>query len=494
MFNLDYLFAGILSVFQPTTFLMVVVGVFIGVLAAALPGLTGSMAIALLIPLTFGLEPSQAIAMCAAIYLGAQYGGAITAILIKVPGSPAAAATVLDGYPLAQKGQAGKALGVAVTSSALGGIFGVIILTLFAPPLAKVALRFGPAEYFALGLFGLSVVSSLATKSLVKGLISALLGLVLATLGLDIISGYARFTFGILLLRDGIHFIPLMIGLFAISEVFNSVAKRMKEALPSKTAALKLPSLREIKMLWKTLLRSSGIGAFIGILPGTGGTISSFIAYNEAVRWSKEPQKFGTGVIEGVAAPEAANNAGCGGAMIPLLTLGIPGSATTAVMLGAFMIHGIRPGPFLFQHHVDVVYTIFAAMFIANFLMLGMGIYGSKLFARAVLIPYGVLAPIILVLASIGSFAIRGSMMDLGIMFVAGLIGFVMMNHGFPLAPMVLGVILGPIAENGLRRALLITSGDVIPIFTKPIVLVLLVLSLISFLFPIVRDRITGER
>lgn len=494
MFNLDYLFAGILSVIEPITFLLVVAGVFVGVLAAALPGLTGSMAIALLIPLTFGLGPSQAIAMCAAIYLGAQYGGAITAILIKVPGSPAAAATVLDGYPLAQKGQAGKALGVAITSSALGGIFGVIILILFAPPLAKVALRFGPAEYFALGLFGLSVVSSLATKSLVKGLISALLGLAVATLGLDSISGYARFTFGLLHLRDGIHFIPLMIGLFAVSEVFNSVAKRMKETLPSKTAALKMPSLREMKMLWKTLLRSSCIGTFIGTLPGTGGTISSFIAYNEAVRWSKEPQKFGTGAIEGVAAPEAANNAGCGGAMIPLLTLGIPGSATTAVMLGAFIIHGIRPGPFLFQSNLDVVYTIFMAMFIANFLMLGIGIYGAKLFARVVLIPYGVLAPIVLVLASIGSFAIRGSMMDLGIMFVAGLIGFVMMNHGFPLAPMVLGVILGPIAENGLRRALLITSGDMIPILTKPIVLVLLVLSLISFLFPIVRDRLTGGR
>jgi len=242
-------------------------------------------------------------------------------------------------------------------------------------------------------------------------------------------------------------------------------------------------------MLGKTILRSSGIGAFIGTLPGAGGTIAAFVSYNEAKCWSKEPEKFGTGVFEGVAAPEAANNAGCGGAMIPMLTLGIPGSATTAIMLGAMIIHGIRPGPYLFSQNANVVHTLFAAMFIANFLVLFLGVYGAKLFAHATLIPYKVLAPIVLVLASIGSFAIRGSAMDLSIMFGAGLLGYMMMNNGFPVAPLILGLILGPIAEGGLRRALIISGGSFIPILTKPLVIVLLILSLVSFASPFFREK-----
>lgn len=494
MLNLDYLLVGILNVIQPVTFLLVVAGVFGGILIAAIPGLTATMAIALLIPFTFALEPGQAISVLAVIYLAQAYGGAITSILIKVPGTPDNAMTVLDGYPLAQQGQAGKALGVAIAASALGGIFGVIILVLFAPPLAKLALRFGPAEFFALAVFGLSVVASLVGKSIVKGLVAVVLGLFIATIGLDPITGYARFTFGIPVLRDGIHFIPLLIGLFAVSEIFRTMGTRMRELPPVKSVALKLPSLREIKALWKTILRSSGIGTFIGILPGTGSTIAAVVAYGEAVRWSKEPQKFGTGVLEGIAAPESANNAACAGAMIPTLTLGIPGGAATAVMLGAFMIHGLRPGPFLFVHHADVVYTIFVAMFITNFLMLGMGIYGAKLFARVILVPFGILAPIVLILASIGTFAIRGSAMDMVVMFGAGIVGYIMMNHGFPLAPTVLGVILGPIAESGLRRAMIITGGNFIPLLAKPIVLVFLSLALLSIVSAIVREKFTGRQ
>lgn len=494
MLNLEHLLAGAISVVQPVTLLLVVAGVFGGILVAAIPGLTSTMALALLIPLTFGLEPGQAISALAALYLAAAYGGAISSILIRVPGAPEAAMTALDGYPLAQQGQAGKALGVALTASALGGICGVIVLAFLAPPVAKLALRFGPAELFALAVFALTVVASLVGKSVVKGLISVMVGLFIATIGLDPLTGYARFTFGIPVLRDGIHFIPLLLGLFGISEIFRRMGTRLKELPPTKSVALKLPSLGEIKGLWKTILRSSAIGTFIGILPGIGGTTASLVAYGEAVRWSKEPEKFGTGVIEGIAAPEAANNAAHGGAMVPLLTLGIPGSAATAVMLGAFMIHGLRPGPFLFVDRPDVVYTLFVAMFIANFLMLGMGIYGAKLFARVILVPFGILAPIVLVVASIGALAIRGSEMDMFVMFGAGIVGWIMMSHGFPLAPTIFGVILGPIAESGLRRAMIITGGEFVPILAKPIVAVLLSLSLISLIFPSVRARFPSQR
>lgn len=356
------------------------------------------------------------------------------------------------------------------------------------------ALRFGAAQYCALAIFGLSVVTSLTSKNMAKGFIAMFAGLFIGSVGIDSITGIARFTFGVTLLRDGIHFVPLLIGLFAVSEVFNSIAVRIGKPLPTKQAALELPNLKTLFGLKTTILRSSAIGSFTGALPGAGGTIGGFIAYNEAVRWSKHPEKFGTGIIEGVAAPESANNVAAGGAMIPLLALGIPGSTTTAVMLGAFQLHGVRPGPMLMTQNVDLVYTVFVGMFISNFIMVLMGVYGSKLFARAILIPYEILGPLVLVLASVGSFAIRGSLLDVQIMFVAGILGYLMTKTGFPLAPVVLGVILGPMAEAGLRRALIVTRGEMLPILTDPIVAALLFLSIISFLSPFISEMITKRR
>ncbi|MGI6574965.1 MAG: tripartite tricarboxylate transporter permease [bacterium] len=490
MSTLELIGIGFANVFQPFNFLVICFGLAVGIVAAALPGISGTMAVVLLIPLTFGMTPIQGIVMLSSLYLGAQYGGSITAILLKIPGTSAAAATTLDGYPMAQKGQAGKALGGALMGSTVGGIFGTILLFFCVPPLARMAIEFGSAQYFALAIFGLSVVTSLTSKNLAKGFVAMFIGLFIGTVGIDSITGTARFTFGVTLLRDGIHFVPLLIGLFAVAEVFNSVASRIGQPLPSREATLQLPSLKEMINLKSTILRSSSIGTFIGALPGAGGTIASFIAYNEAVRWSKEPEKFGTGVLEGVVAPESANNAAAAGAMIPLLALGIPGSATTAVMLGAFQLHGIRPGPMLLTQNADLVYTVFVGMFITNFILLAMGVYGVKLFARAVLLRYEILGPVVLILASVGSFAIRGSLLDIQIMFIAGILGYLMDMAKFPMSPIVLGVILGPMAEAGLRRALIVTRGSMLPILTDPIVFILLLLSALSFLSPFISEML----
>lgn len=485
---MEYLQFAFLEAIQPISLLTITIGLAIGIVAAALPGISGTMAVALLVPITFGLQPKNAILLLCALYLGAHFGGAITAILLKIPGTGAAAATVLDGYPLAQKGYAGKALGVALVASAAGGAIGVLALTFFAPALARVSLKFGPVEYFALAVFGLSIITSISTKSIAKGITCVLIGLFLGTVGLDHITGVERFTFGYNLLRDGIDFVPILIGLFAVGEVFVSFSERLNQKLVPRKVALKLPSLKELWSLKGTILRSSIIGTFIGALPGAGGTIAGFISYNEAIRWSKTPEKFGTGIIEGIAAPESANNAACGGALIPTLALGIPGSGLTAVMMGALLMHGLRPGPLLFTAEVHLIYTVFVGMFLANFIMLVLGYFGSGLFARAVLIPYRILGPLILIFASIGAYAVRGSYMDLVIMYISGVFGYFMIKNKYPLAPMILGLVLGNIAETGLRRGLIASNGAIMPILAKPIVTVLFILSAISFATPVFRE------
>ena len=340
------------------------------------------MAIALLLPFTIYLEPSQAIAAMAALYCGGTFGGSITAILINAPGAPPAAATAFDGFPMAQKGQAGKALGMAAVSSVVGGIISLIVLIIFAPTLARIAYKFGPPEYFALAIFGLSMLASISSKSPVKNLIGGLIGLFVATIGVHLTTGISRFTFGVAELFEGISFVPVLIGLFAMSEILVQASKSELLLERIKFSAIKLPSISEFKSCVKTILRSSGIGTFIGILPAEGGTVSAMIGYNEARRWSKNKDNFGKGEIEGVAAPESANNAATGGAMIPTLALGIPGSATTAVILGGFQIHGLRAGPYLFEQQPDLLYTIFYGMLLANFIFLIFGLLGAKIFSR----------------------------------------------------------------------------------------------------------------
>jgi len=488
------LLQGIKTIFQPYNFLITLFGTSMGILFGALPGINASMGVALLLPLTYGMSPIAALSMLLGIYCGAIYGGTITAILINTPGTTAAACTTLDGNKLAQQGKAGKALGMAAIASYIGGTISVIVLILLAPILAKVALSFGPPEYFALAVFGLSIITSLAGDNLIKGLMSGTLGLMLGTVGLDLIDGSARYTFGQISLYDGISFIPVLIGLFAVSQVLiNSESPESLKFGDTKILGL-LPNFQELKSVMPTILRSSAIGSFIGILPGAGATISAFICYNEAKRWSKQPEKFGTGILEGVAAPEAGNNAATGGAMVPLLSLGIPGSETTAVLLGAFMIQGISPGPLLFRDNIDVVYGIFAGLLLANLAFLILGIFGVKGFVKILQIPYRILLPLIMALAFVGSFSVKNSLFDVGLLLLFGAIGYFMKKLEFPTAPVVLALVLGPMAEGSLRRSLIMSQGNWSIFVTRPISLLLLILTAISLLYPFIRERIIQKK
>jgi len=469
--------------------LAIVVGLLAGIAVGAMPGVGSTMGVALLIPFTFALTPVQSLLLLTSVYSGSVYGGSISAILLRIPGSYEAICTSLDGYPLAKQGKAGKALGMAIMASAIGGTFSVVVLSFMAPQLAGVALAFGPAEYFALGVLGLSVITSLGSKSIVKGLISGVFGLLLATVGMDAITGAQRFTYGQTSLMNGIAFIPAVIGMFAITEVYEKVQskKREEKVLDTDRVSAELPTVGELKEVRKTLVKSSIIGTIIGILPGVGATVAAVVGYSEAVRSSPHPEKFGTGVLEGVAASEAANNAACGGAMVPLLALGIPGSAVTAVMIGAFTIHGLQPGPLLFVTSKNLVYAIFIGMFAANILLVLGGLLGVRLFVKVLDVPYKYLAPLIMVLCFLGSFAISNSMTDVWIMFIASIVGYAMNKAQFPFAPMVLGVILGPMTEVSFRRALIISGGDVWAMLTRPITASLLVLSCLSMAYPFIQ-------
>lgn len=494
--DLILLLEGLKTIFQPYNFLITCFGVAMGILFGALPGINASMGVALLLPLTYNMTPVAAMAMLLGIYCGAMYGGSITAILINTPGTTAAVCTAIDGYQLALKGKAGKALGISNIASFIGGIFSVIVLMILAPLLASVALKFGPPEYFGLTIFGLSIITSLAGEHLIKGLISGVFGLMLGTVGLDMINGSPRYTFGQINLYDGISFIPVLIGLFAISQVLLNAES--PESLSLKKARIgffeQLPTFAEIKSVMKSIINSSVIGTLIGILPGAGATIASFICYNEAKRWSKHPEEFGNGSLEGVAAPEAGNNAATGGAMVPLLSLGIPGSETTAVLLGAFMIQGINPGPLLFRDHIDLVYGIYAGLLLANLAFLIMGLFSVNLFVKVIQIPYRILLPLIVALAFVGSYSVKNSLFDVGLMLAFGVLGYFMKKLQFPTAPVALALVLGPMAEGSLRRALIMSRGSWLIFIQRPITLLLLMLTVLSLLFPIIRDKVSRRK
>ncbi|MBB6218571.1 putative tricarboxylic transport membrane protein [Anaerosolibacter carboniphilus] len=494
MMDFGLLLEGIQQILQPNNFLITFFGAAMGILFGALPGINASMGVALLLPLTYGMTPVTALSMLLGIYCGAIYGGSITAVLINTPGTTAAACTTFDGHQLAQQGKAGKALGMATIASYIGGTLSVIILIVLAPVLAKVALRFGPPEYFALAVFGLSIITSLAGDSLIKGIIAGVFGLMLGTVGIDMMNGTPRYTFGQVNLLDGVSFIPVLIGLFAVSQVLiNAESPNSLSMKDAKILGL-LPSLSELRSVVGTILRSSVIGSFVGILPGAGATISSFICYNEAKRWSKKPEEFGNGSLEGIAAPEAGNNAATGGAMVPLLSLGIPGSETTAVLLGAFMIQGISPGPLLFKDHIDVVYGIFAGLLLANLAFLVLGLFGVKIFVKVLQIPYRILMPLIISLAFVGSYSVKNNLFNVGVMLLFGVLGYFMRKLKFPIAPVVLALVLGPMAEASLRRALIMSGGSWSIFVERPITLILLGITLISLFFPIIRDMISKKK
>ncbi|QGU94724.1 C4-dicarboxylate ABC transporter permease [Clostridium bovifaecis] len=485
---LQLLLQGFSAVFQVNTLIMIVGGVAAGIAIGSLPGLTATMGVALLLPLTFGMDAQAGILLLLGIYAGAMYGGSISAILLKTPGTPAAAATALDGFEMSKRGEAGRALGLSTIASFGGGILSVIMLILISPQLAKLALKFSSPEYFALAMFGISIIASVSGKHLLKGLIAGIVGLLISTIGIDLVTGYQRFTFGNMNLFNGLSFIPVMIGLFALSQAFVSVEGMIKSAQIKQRVDRVLPTRDDIKTVFTTILRSGLIGTFIGIIPGAGGDIGAFVAYNEAKRFSKHPDKFGTGIPEAIAAPEAANNGVTGGAMVPLLTLGIPGDAVTAIMLGALIMQGLQPGPLLFKDHGPLVYTIFAGFLIANIFVLILGLCGIKLFTKVINIPSYILTPVIITLCIVGSYAINNNPFDVMVMFVSGFIGYIMEKLEYPASPIILALILGPMAERELRKSLILSGGKIDILFTRPISAVLLILAIITLFMPIIKN------
>ena len=482
---MDAFINGFISLGDPQLLLVLLVSTLGGVVIGALPGLNATNGAALLLPFTLSMEAIPAIASLVAIYCSATFAGAITAILINTPGTPASATTCLDGYPLAQRGEAGRALGLAVVSSTIGGVLSVICLMIAAPLLARMAYQFTPPEYFALTLFGMSMLASIGEGSPLKNLISGTFGVFLALVGVDLLTSVERFTFGSHDLYDGIGFVPVMIGIFGISELIvqaSSLDKR-KERVSMK--AVQLPTRDDYRQVWKTILRSSGIGVFIGILPAEGATVASMIGYNEAKRWSKTPEQFGKGAIEGIAGSEAANNAATGGAMVPTLALGIPGSATAAVILAGLMVHGIRPGPSMFTEQANFAYTIFWSMMLVNLLFLVVGLTGAKIFARITLIPTQVLWPCVFMVSIVGAYALDQSMFDVWIVLISGIIGFFMRRYGFSVVPLAIGLILGEMLEQRLGQSMVMLDEKWWLMFTRPLALLFFCLTIAALFGPI---------
>jgi putative tricarboxylic transport membrane protein len=483
---MDAFLAGMGALLEPNMLFLVFAGTVLGIIVGALPGISGSTTTALLLPLTIAMSPAAASAFLGAIYCAANFGGSITAILINTPGDPSASATAFDGYPMAAKGEAGRALGISAVASAIGGIFSVLVLIVAAPLLARVAYQFGPPEYFALAVFGLSMVAAIGGDSPVKNLLAAALGVLLATVGLDLTTGVERFTFSVYALSDGIEFIPVLVGLFAISELLEQATQHGTVQSYIKLNTVKLPSLADFRKCAKAIALSSGIGTFIGILPALGATTAALICYNETKRWSKYKDEFGKGAVEGVAGPEAANNAAVGGAMVPTLALGIPGSTTTAIILAGLIIQGVRPGPHLFTEQPTLLYVVFGSMFAANLLYLVMGLGMAKLFARIALIPNPYLWPAVFVLSVVGSYAPNQSMFDVWVMLAAGVVGFLFRRYGFSPAPLIMGLVLGKMVEETMKQSLLIFDQNWLMFLTRPVVVVLFAITAAGLAAPLI--------
>lgn len=448
---------GITLFFSLSNFLAITVGVLVGVTVGAIPGLTATMAVALALPFTFSLDPITGILLLIGIYKGGIFGGSITAILVKAPGTPAAACTILDGYPMARKGKAGKALKIALYSSCTADLISNLALIFLAGTIASFALKFGPPEYFWLIAFSLTIVISISGSSLMKGLMSGTLGILVSTIGLDLVYGTQRFTFDNFNLMGGVSYIPLLIGLFAIPEVIDFYVQKIMP-IAVKGADRSRVSMPEFIKCLPTIIRGSFIGVIIGAIPGTGATAAAFLSYGEAKRVSSHPEKFGTGEIVGVAASESGNNGVAGATLIPLLALGIPGDVVTAVILGAFMLHGLTPGPLLFQDNITIIYAIFAGIMLSSLVLLVAGSLAIRHFAKIADIPRHILLPSVLLFCVFGSYAVQNQMFDVLMMFAFGLLGFVMTRIGMASAPFLIGFILGPLFEDNLRRSYLISE------------------------------------
>lgn len=476
---------------NPTTLLLILVGVTVGLLVGAIPGLTANMSVAVLAPFTFTMNPTEAIALLTGIWLGSLYGGTIPAVLVNMPGTPADLMTTLDGYPMSRRGEAGRAIGVGVISSFCGGIVSVLILGIGGPTLAGVAREFGSIEYFAVAFLGLSVMAYVAGSSVVKGAISALLGLFVGVIGRDLLSGQARYTFDETNLLGGINFIAVIIGIFGMAEVLEQVYNRLHRRAPKMQEVTGIRSaLRDIAPIKWVIGRSAVIGTFVGILPGAGATIASVISYGTQTRLSKQRDKMGTGVPEGIAASDSANNACSGGALMTMLTIGIPGDALTAILLGALIVQGVQPGPLLFENDMELVSSIFISLLIANVCLLVIGLVAARRMAKILTVPRAFLLPAVAALSVIGTYAINNNVFDVGVMLFFAVLGFVMTRVGIPKPPLVLALILGPILETNLRRSLQISDGDggdwVQQLLTSPIGLPVFVASVLMFTLPMI--------
>ena len=476
MESLAHLLSGFAAALSPAYLAYAFAGCVCGTLIGVLPGLGPAAGTAILIPLTFQLDPTGALIMLAAIYYGAMYGGTITSVLINVPGEAASVMTCVDGHQMARQGRGGTALGIAAIGSFIGGLVATAALVMIAPPLAKLALKFGPPEFFALMLLALCLVSGLAGRSLAAALMMTVMGLLISLVGIDPVRGAPRFAFGIPDLYDGFGIVPVVMGLFGVSEILLTAEQPAREIVRTKLSAL-LPSGDEWRRSWGAIWRGTGIGFVLGLIPGIGAIVPTFMAYIVEKRLSRAPDRFGRGAIEGVAAPETANNAYANAAMVPFLTLGIPSSPTIAVLMGAFIVNGLTPGPFLFQEHPDLVWTVIASFFVGNAILLVLNLPLVGLWAKILHVPFTYLAVGVLLFCLLGAYSLQQSVFDIWVMIAFGLIGYALRKLDLPLAPLVLGLILGPALEKSLRTSLEMSAGDYAIFFTRPLCLALLVVS-----------------
>lgn len=500
-------FANILAGFQSLlgfdVVIALVAGTVGGMVIGALPGFSAAMGVSLLIPITYNMSPIAALTMLVAMYTSAIYGGSITAILCHTPGTPASAATAIDGYQLTKQGRGMEAMGVATLGSAVGGTISAIAMLLIAPALGEFSLKFSVLEYFLLAVFGLTVIASLAGDSIIKGLFSGVLGLVLGCVGLDAITGYPRMTLGVMPLEDGINFVPALIGLFSISQVMSlayDVYHGKKGSVVEDEENLKhsraLPPFKELKTLFPTIFRSSVVGTVVGIVPAAGAGVSSWICYSMGKKFSKHPEKFGHGALEGVASCESGNNAATGGALIPLITLGLPGSTVAAILLGGMMIHGLTPGASMFTKNAPTTYGIMIGFLFANILMGLIGLFAARYIARISTVPMGYLGPVIVALCAIGTYSIRNNAFDVGVMVAFGLLGFLLKRCGFAAPPLILGMVLSEICENNWRRAVILANakGGMLSYFlSRPIAIVLALLIVVSLFSPVMMNWVNKK-
>jgi putative tricarboxylic transport membrane protein len=504
----DLLISGFGVLLAPKMILLVIVAVALGTLFGAMPGVSATMAVTLGIPFTYTMTPVQAIVFLVAIYCASITGGGMTAILFKIPGVPSSAPTTYDGYPMAQRGEAGKALGIQLVSSSIGGMIAALAMLFLCGPLTTAAVSFGPAELFAIAFLGLSILTSLDTDNICRTIISGVLGLLIACIGLDPLLGIPRMTFGIRTLASGMEMIPILIGFFAVTEVLKQTQKRDKLDAVGEMKQMKamFPSLKEMFTVKWTLLRCSLVGTIVGILPGAGATIAAFMCYSMEQKMSRHPEKFGTGCIEGIAAPEAGNNSATGGAMVPLLSLGIPGGSSAAVMMSALAIKGVQMGPMLLVRQPQFLSATFASMFVTNIVMVFAAILLAKIFVQVLRMPYSTLGPMIIMMATIGAFATKNIALDVITMAVAGVIGFVFVTCKFNVSAMILGLVLGKICESNLRRAYIIAPGDTLlevtwnifkaplKIAPVPLTAILIILCVVVLLSPVVKPLVAKKR